>query len=114
MLTNCLALAYYLLSVQIQSSEEKAVTSTERSKIFEAYNAAKHTPGLEAGRVNRALGVAQSKEPRPYHTNANSCDCPDSQYRPGQVCKHRIAAGMKAIADQYDIEDVFSLFEARR
>jgi len=45
-------------------------------------------------RANRALGVAQLKTPRPYHTTAWDCDCPDRIYR-GVVCKHMLAERMK-------------------
>lgn len=44
----------------------------------------------DQGRTNRALGLIQSGEERPYVTTADSCTCPDHTYR-GVVCKHMTA-----------------------
>lgn len=66
-----------------------------RSQIFERYNAGRRMVRegvIEAGRLNRGLGLAQRKASEPkYNTTASSCDCKDSFYRPWQVCKHRLA-----------------------
>ena len=70
----------------------------DKSKLFTVYNRAKavaHQGKLEPKRVNRALGIAQSREyPAKYVTTINSCTCPDSQYRHA-ICKHRLALAIK-------------------
>ncbi len=74
-------------------------TTVSKSVIWSNYNAARQLVRdglLDAGRLNRALGVAQSRQERTYHTTSTRCDCPDSTYRPGFVCKHRIALVLKA------------------
>lgn len=66
-----------------------------KSQIFTQYNKARQAARLgklDAARVNRALGLLQSRTPRPYATTVKGCDCEDS--RRGHVCKHRIAAMM--------------------
>lgn len=66
-----------------------------KSQIFTAYNKARRAAQngkLDIARVNRALGLLQSRTPRPYATTVKGCDCEDS--RRGHVCKHRIAAMM--------------------
>lgn len=46
-------------------------------------------------RRNRALGLKLGYGSK-YETSANSCNCPDAQYRaPEGWCKHRIAADME-------------------
>jgi hypothetical protein len=70
----------------------------DKSQIFTQYNKARKAVSdgiLERGRVNRALGIAQSKSERKYETTVGHCTCPDSTYRPGVVCKHRIALMME-------------------
>lgn len=69
---------------------------TTKSALFSTYN---HMRGHEeAGRLNRALGLAQSRgghQARGYHTTATSCTCPDWRYRisrTGGSCKHMLAA----------------------
>ena len=65
-----------------------------RSALFVAYNAARGLAAkgyFDMDRLNRALGLAQRKEPRPYNTTVNDCDCPDNLCRPSVVCKHRLA-----------------------
>lgn len=74
--------------------QTQITTHVSRSTIFSNYNACKQLVRdglLDAGRLNRALGVAQSKKQREYHTTSGHCDCPDAKYRPAYVCKHRVA-----------------------
>jgi len=70
-----------------------------KSEAFTQYNQARSDKALDPARVNRALGVAQLHEPRPYVTTATSCTCPDHKYRK-VVCKHMIAARMEARAQE--------------
>lgn len=66
-----------------------------RSTIFSNYNRLKGRASPEyIPRLNRALGVAQRKEPRPYETTFFSCTCPDFYYR-GVLCKHILAEWLK-------------------
>jgi hypothetical protein len=71
--------------------------TTTRSTIWSNYNTARGLVRdgiLDAGRLNRALGIAQSKERThlsEYHTTTNRCECPDSKFSRGHVCKGRIA-----------------------
>ena len=72
------------------------MTTSQRSAIFSAYNEAraaarKGIGGLEPGRVNRALGILQSKSTRPYITSLTDCNCIDRQRHPGIACKHLTA-----------------------
>lgn len=65
-----------------------------KSELFSMYNkaraAAKHGK-LEAGRVNRALGILQTKDYiSKYHTTIKSCDCEDHK-RHQVPCKHMVA-----------------------
>lgn len=71
------------------------IATIDRAGIFRAYNAMRALP-VDRGRLNRALGVVQSKEPRPYHYTIDHCDCPDAYYRPWEKCKHRLAALLEA------------------
>ena len=72
----------------------------DKSKLFTVYNRARgaaHQGTLDAGRVNRALGIAQSKVYRgreSYVTTLAQCTCPDHQYR-HVICKHMIAKMIK-------------------
>lgn len=71
-----------------------------QSALFTAYNAARRLARegkLDASRLNRALGVAQSKAPSRYVTTAERCSCPDSQYRKA-TCKHQLALALKEVA----------------
>jgi hypothetical protein len=68
-----------------------------KSQAFTQYNQTRTDATLDPARVNRALGIAQAKQPRPYVTTANSCTCPDRTYRK-VVCKHMIAARMEMAA----------------
>ncbi len=67
-----------------------------KSTLFTAYNAAK--PLCEAGRLNRALGIAQRKDTRTqYETTASTCSCPDYFYRHTR-CKHIISLILTTVA----------------
>ena len=67
----------------------------DKSSLFINYNAARtlvRVGLLDAGRLNRALGLAQTKAPAvTYRTTSYACSCPDAQYRPMVVCKHRLS-----------------------
>jgi len=67
-----------------------------KSALFRNYNAAK-TLDLDKGRLNRALGVAQSSKQTEYITTATSCTCPDARYR-RTTCKHQIAKLLVSVA----------------
>ena len=77
----------------------------DKSKLFTVYNRARgaaHRGALDTGRVNRALGIAQSKVYRgrePYVTTLAQCTCPDYQYRHA-ICKHMIALFLKTRIEQ--------------
>lgn len=71
-----------------------------RSELFRAFNvmrAAARRGYIDPKRLNRSLGIAQRKEPRPYVTTLESCSCPDFQYRRGP-CKHIYALAMLEIS----------------
>lgn len=55
-----------------------------RSAIFRQYNLARSCGKIDRMRTNRALGIIQHGEPRPYKTTLHNCTCPDT-VRP---CKH--------------------------
>ena len=66
-----------------------------KNELFTQYNRARAAARkglLDPKRVNKALGLAQSKTARPYLTTTKSCSCPDASRHPGQPCKHMIAA----------------------
>lgn len=67
----------------------------DKSTIFSYYNMARglvRSGSLDAGRLNRALGLAlRNCQEAEYRTTSSSCTCPDSKYRPFFVCKHRLA-----------------------
>jgi len=70
--------------------------TVNRSGLMTAYNVAR---GMvpDVPRLNRALGVAQRRQPRPYLTTATSCTCPDWRYRlwaTGQPCKHMLGRAL--------------------
>lgn len=67
----------------------------DKARIFRNYNAARAL-GLDRGRLNKALGLAQSKSAPKYITSPDFCSCADAKYRPGAICKHRIAAALTA------------------
>lgn len=67
----------------------------DKSVLFQTYNHLRGQ-GAEAGRLNKALGLVQSRRTqaeRPYQTTATSCTCPDHLIR-GVTCKHMLAAKM--------------------
>lgn len=68
----------------------------DRSALFTVYNVARGMVA-DTGRLNRALGIAMRKEPRPYTTTATWCSCPDFTFN-RQPCKHMLAAALKAAA----------------
>lgn len=66
-----------------------------KSELFTQYNkaraAAKHGK-LDVARVNRALGIAQSKNrENKYQTTIKSCTCKDHELHPAVACKHMVA-----------------------
>lgn len=66
---------------------------TSKSELFTNYNKMRAT-AADRPRLNRALGVAQSKQARPYNTTAQGCDCGDWKFRgskTGVSCKHMTA-----------------------
>lgn len=72
----------------------------DKSQLFTMYNLSK--AAIRAGEINttevvanRALGLGQRKEPRPYITTVDDCDCNDHRYRE-RVCKHMLTERMKA------------------
>ena len=69
---------------------------SKRKVIFTAYNKMRRE-GADKGRLNRALGLAQRKQGRPYTTTAESCDCKDFQFR-GGPCKHQLSLQLVAPA----------------
>lgn len=67
----------------------------DKRRIFRNYNAARAL-GVDRGRLNKALGLAQTKAPaRRYFTTTDDCTCPDRKYR-GGLCKHIIARALVA------------------
>lgn len=74
-----------------------------RSVIFTRYNTLK--PTTNRPRLNRALGIAQSNNKRPYRVTAVSCTCYDHNYRgrkSGEPCKHQLALQLTAPTSQSD------------
>lgn len=68
----------------------------KRSNIFRSYNLLKNdsktNPAIEIKRLNKALGIAMTKNYQSkYFTTLISCTCPDATQRGIQVCKHRLA-----------------------
>jgi len=64
-----------------------------KSELFTQYNKARAAARkglLDPKRVNKALGLAQLKIPRPYKTTINSCNCKDRINRPTVKCSHMI------------------------
>jgi hypothetical protein len=77
------------------------------SSIFRAYAGARRevrAGKLDAGRVNRALGLALRVEyVNEYATTLDGCQCPDYQYREGPKglpCKHILALALQTLAAQ--------------
>lgn len=80
-----------------------SLTSIQRSEVFRTYNHLRGSDSVEKGRLNRALGLAQSQEERPYETTHESCSCPDFQFRlvgTGQKCKHMTQLLLTEVAEQ--------------
>ena len=79
-----------------------------KSEIFTQYNkarsAAKHGK-LDAGRVNRALGIAQSKSPQKYVTTIKTCTCEDHK-RHSTPCKHMIAKMIEVKIERTHVKPV--------
>ena len=75
-----------------------------KSRLFTVYNRARgvaHQGVIDRGRVDRALGILQTKErEEKYYTTISGCDCPDSQYHPNTICKHRLALMMSKRINQ--------------
>lgn len=75
---------------------------TTKSALFVTYNHMRRHE--EAGRLNRALGIAQStggNAAHGYQTTATTCTCPDWRYRisrTGGRCKHILAYMMTEAA----------------
>lgn len=69
-----------------------------KSEIFSMYNkarAAARKGKLEAGRVNRALGILQTQNyVNKYNTTIHSCNCEDHK-RHQVPCKHMVALMIK-------------------
>jgi len=68
----------------------------DKRSVFKVYNILRHdvkdTPAITISRLNKALGIVQSKRyDKPYYTTMTSCTCPDSMQRGYFVCKHRLA-----------------------
>lgn len=81
----------------------------DKRTIFVNYNRIKHSvPDFYLPRLNRAFGVAQKKEPRPYKTTFTSCDCPDAIYRK-VICKHIIALWLKETSDINKLKELMLL-----
>ncbi|MFW6184882.1 MAG: hypothetical protein ACOC8X_13875 [Chloroflexota bacterium] len=78
----------------------RPLTKQERSAVFSEYNRLRHT--AESGRANRALGLVQRGEERPYETTPDFCSCPDwinrMQYVEGGKCKHQIQLELAQVA----------------
>lgn len=74
-----------------------------RHNLFRAFNQMRRMARdgyFESGRLNRALGIAQAREPRLYHTTVEDCDCMDKECRRfvPVTCKHQLAELMRKIA----------------
>ena len=95
------------------------MSASARSQLFTAYNHARQAARmglLDAGRLNRALGIAQASISRcdAYRKADGSCGCPDCTYRPwlaGQ-CKHNLARMLLTLgapaAAARDVSDPFA------
>ena len=72
-----------------------APAQVSKSQIWTVYNharAAANRGKIDPKRLNRALGLAQSKTPRPYATTIHSCNCQDHTRHPEIACKHILEA----------------------
>jgi hypothetical protein len=69
-----------------------------RSQLFTQYNKARKAARegkLDPKAVNKALGLCQSSQERPYFTTTKSCNCPAFVYGNGKACKHMVAKMLK-------------------
>ncbi len=76
---------------------QKSHVNALKSRIWTRYNALRResvaTGLVDAGRLNRALGLALRKDHgncEMYNTTANGCNCKDAYYQHG-LCKHELA-----------------------
>jgi len=71
----------------------------DKHTLFKIYNKARKAARegkLDIKRLNRALGILQSKNyTKSYVTTIRACSCPDWCNHPGQPCKHMIAEMIK-------------------
>jgi hypothetical protein len=78
----------------------------DRSALFTAYNALRplvRQCRLDAGRLNRGLGIAQAGKPIPYSPSIEDCACDDFFFRgskTGHPCKHQIALLLRGAAQR--------------
>ena len=86
--------------------------ASDRSKLFGAFNrlraySRRHPGVLDVRRVNRALGVAQRKQPRPYETTVSGCTCMDwlCRHRSAGPCKHILAIRLARLAGVFDFKE---------
>lgn len=80
-----------------------SLTSIQKSAVFSTFNHLRGAGTVEEKRLNRALGLTQSQQERPYVTTHESCTCPDFRYRladTGQKCKHMAALLLSEVAEQ--------------
>ncbi len=83
------------------------VSGMNKRAIFTAYNAMRGQARrgmFDMGRLNRALGLAQRRERRPYVTSLDWCTCPDCECR-RVYCKHRLREIMLTIAGESEKEE---------
>lgn len=89
-------------------------THPTKSQLMTAYNKVRHLPGVDAKRLNRAFGIAQSKRiawagdehgtlnvkssdgEKLYRVNGQ-CQCGDYEHHT-HVCKHRLARRLIQVA----------------
>ena len=82
--------------ITADSTSPATLVKLNRSKLFKFFNLARQAARagkLEAGRVNRALGILQSRAGQlrleRYAATVGGCVCEDK--RRGHTCKHQIA-----------------------
>ncbi len=81
----------------------------DKRLIFSNYNTLKYQiPDIYLPRLNRALGIAQLKNPRPYVTSLTNCSCPDHFYR-NVVCKHMLALWLQQ-SNALSVLQLFDIF----
>lgn len=99
-----------------------------RSDLFRAYHILRKKLGVmnsDMGRLNRALGIAQSDDLfraklSKYNTDTVWCGCPDAIYR-SKTCKHILALLMREIAwdmmyrkEAAVLQPLYELFEVKK